>query len=128
MNPRHVRIESVGLAYEDHLYRSPIKFGGVALDRATLLNVRVTAETRSGQTAEGFGSMPLACTWAFPTRKHTYDETLAAMKELAVAFWETVEEHTGFGHPVELGHDLEPKFLAHLAPVTAELKLQDPIP
>ena len=123
-----IRIADASYEFEDHLYRSPIKFGGVALDRATLLNVRVTVETRSGRTAEGFGSMPLACTWAFPTRKHTYDETLAAMKELAVAFWETVEEHTEFGHPIELGHDLEPRFLAHLAPITAELKLQDPIP
>jgi L-alanine-DL-glutamate epimerase-like enolase superfamily enzyme len=128
MKSTDVRIADVSYEFEDHLYRSPIKFGGVALDRATLLNVRLTVETRSGRTAEGFGSMPLACTWAFPTRKHTYDETLAAMKELTVAFWETVEEHTDFGHPIELGHDLEPRFLAHLAPITAELNLQDPIP
>ena len=45
-----IRIESVGFDYEDFLYRTPIKFGGIALDRATLLNVEVTVRTEAGQT------------------------------------------------------------------------------
>jgi L-alanine-DL-glutamate epimerase-like enolase superfamily enzyme len=128
MKSTDVRIADASFEYEDFHYRTPIKFGGVALDRATVLNVRVTAETRSGRTAEGFGSMPLSNVWAFPSRVLQYDETLAAMKELAADFWETVEEHTEFGHPVEIGHALEPRFLAHLGPVAAELKLVEPIP
>jgi L-alanine-DL-glutamate epimerase-like enolase superfamily enzyme len=50
------------------------------------------------------------------------------MKELVTAFWETVEEFTEFGHPVELGHALEPLFLAHIGPVGQELNLGEPIP
>ena len=35
-----MRIRDIQIAYEDFVYRTPIKFGGVALDRVTLLNVR----------------------------------------------------------------------------------------
>lgn len=128
MKSTDIRIVEAAFDYEDFKYRTPIKFGGVALDKATILNVRVTVETRSGQTAKGLGSMPLGNAWAFPSRVLTYDQTLGAMKELATAFWETVEECTDFGHPVELGHVLEPQFLAHLEPIGKELGLAEPIP
>jgi L-alanine-DL-glutamate epimerase-like enolase superfamily enzyme len=128
MRPTDIRVRDVSYEYEDYRYRSPIKFGGVALDRVTILNVRVEVETRAGGVAPGFGSMPLGNVWAFPSRKLTYEDTLAAMKELVAAFWETLEEFTEFGHPVELGHALEPQFLAHLGPVARELNLAEPIP
>ena len=69
MRPTDVRIADATFEFEDFHYRSPIKFGGVALDRATVLNVRVTVETRTGRTAEGFGSMPLGNVWAFPSKR-----------------------------------------------------------
>lgn len=128
MRSTDVRIADVSFEYEDFQYRTPIKFGGVALDKATVLNVKLAVETRSGKTAQGFGSMPLSNVWSFPSRKLTYDQTLGAMKELVAAFWETVEEDTEFGHPVDLGHALEPRFLAHLGPVGRELDLGEPIP
>src|SRR5262249_18535115 len=128
MKPTDIRIADVSYDYEDYRYRTPIKFGGVAVDRATILNVRVTAETRSRRTPEVFGPMPLSTTWAFQTKKRGYEDRLGAMKELVAASWETVEECPEFGHPVELGHALEPQFLAHLGPVGAELGLAEPIP
>src|SRR5207248_1667403 len=56
MKPTDIRIEDVTYSYEDFHYRTPIKFGGVALDRATILNANVTVRTASGKTARGFGS------------------------------------------------------------------------
>jgi L-alanine-DL-glutamate epimerase-like enolase superfamily enzyme len=123
-----VRIVEATYEYEDFHYRTPIKFGGIALDKATILNAKVTVEARSGKTATGFGSMPLGNIWAWPSRRLNYDQTLAAMKELVTDFWETVEESTEFGHAIELGHQLEPRFLAHLGPVEKELNLGEPIP
>ena len=128
MKPTDIRVRDVAYDYEDYRYRSPIKFGGVALDRVTILNVRVEVETRGGAVASGFGSMPLGNVWAFPSRKLSYDDTLSAMKVLVAAFWETTEGFTEFDHPVELGHALEPRFLAHLGPVERELNLAEPIP
>jgi L-alanine-DL-glutamate epimerase-like enolase superfamily enzyme len=123
-----IRIVESTFEYEDFRYRSPIKFGGVALDKATILNAKVTVELPSGKTATGFGSMPLGNIWAFPSKTLGYDQTLAVMKELVTVFWETVQECTEPGHPIDLGHILEPRFLAHLKPVADELKLSEPIP
>jgi len=40
-----VRIRDVEYSTEDFRYRTPIKFGGVALDKVTILNVTMTVET-----------------------------------------------------------------------------------
>jgi len=123
-----IRIVESTYEYEDFHYRTPIKFGGVALDKATILNAKVTVELANGKTATGFGSMPLSNVWSFPSKKLNYDQTLGAMKELVAVFWETVQECTEKGHPIDLGHALEPRFLSHLASVGEELKLGEPIP
>ncbi len=78
-----IAIRDIALDYEDFRYRSPIKFGGVALDRVTILNVNMVVEDRRGKKSKGFGSMPLGNVWAWPTRAMTYDQTLEAMREFA---------------------------------------------
>lgn len=123
-----IRVDEVSFTFEDIRYRAPYKFGGVAVDRATLLNVNCQVRTRGGKVAKGFGSMPLGNVWAFPSRTLPYDQTLGAMKELVTVFWETVQECTESGHPIDLGHILEPRFLSHLKSVGEELKLGEPIP
>ena len=128
MRNTDITIRECTFEYEDFHYRTPIKFGGVALDRATVLNVEMTVATRTGKTAKGFGSMPLSNVWAYPSKVLDYAATLGAMKELATRFHKTVNDYKDFGHAVDLGHALEAKFLSHLTPTTADLKLADPIP
>ena len=97
-----MRIEDVAIEFEDFKYRAPYKFGGVAVDRATVLNVRVTVRDKAGKTAHGFGSMPLGNVWSYPSKTLTYDQTLAAMKDLAIPH-EKVNVHGGavsLGHPI----------------------------
>ena len=77
MRSTDITVRDVSFGFEDHRYRTPIKFGGVALDRVTILNVSMVVEAASGKTGEGFGSMPLGNVWAWPTRELTYDQTLA---------------------------------------------------
>ena len=50
MKTTDIRIEEVSFRYEDYLYRTPIKFGGTAVDRATLLNVECVVQTVGGRT------------------------------------------------------------------------------
>ncbi len=106
-----IRIKNVRFAYEDFLYRTPIKFGGVALDRATLLNAEMDVESLDGKTAVGFGSMPLGNVWAWPSKVLKYDQTLAAMKRLAESLVGVYANHGEAGHPVAIGHELEPRIL-----------------
>ncbi|QEL16202.1 mandelate racemase/muconate lactonizing enzyme family protein [Limnoglobus roseus] len=105
-----IRIKDVTFGYEDYRYRTPIKFGGVALDKVTLLNVEMTVETVGGKVATGFGSMPLGNVWAWPSRAVGYDETLAAMKQLADAVAAIYRACPMAEHPIEITHALESQF------------------
>jgi L-alanine-DL-glutamate epimerase-like enolase superfamily enzyme len=119
-----IRVEDIHFAYEDYRYRIPIKFGGVAVDRVTLLNVTCRVRTRDGRTAEGFGSMPLGNIWAFPSRVLDYEATLAAMKTLSQRIARLTADCQEFGHPIDLTWALEPEYLK----AAGEIRLAEPVP
>jgi L-alanine-DL-glutamate epimerase-like enolase superfamily enzyme len=123
-----VRIVSIEYSQEEFLFRTPIKFGGVALDRATNLDVWCEVESSGGKRARGFGSMPLGNVWSFPSRVLTYNQTLAAMQALAERIAAITRSHAEFGHPVDIGVSLEPLYLQAAKEVTKQLALAEPIP
>ncbi|MCS7168269.1 MAG: enolase C-terminal domain-like protein [Gemmatales bacterium] len=123
-----IRIDRVVTEYESYRYRTPIKFGGVAFDRATILNVWMQVSDTQGRRMIGFGSMPLGNVWAFPSRRLTYEETLSAMRQLAERFREEAPRLGEYGHPIELGLLLEESFLRAASEVAAQLQLIEPIP
>lgn len=123
-----IRIRAVRTTFTGYTYRAPIKFGGVAVDRVTLLDVECEVVTRRGQTVRGFGSMPMANIWAFPSRVLSQDQTLHAMQVLSERCARICEGFTEFGHPIELGLALEEQFLAAAVEVSRELQLAQPIP
>jgi L-alanine-DL-glutamate epimerase-like enolase superfamily enzyme len=112
MRSTDVTIRDITTGYEDFRYRTPIKFGGVALDRVTLLNVHMVVEDRAGKVAKGFGSMPLGNVWAWPTRSLGYDQTLQAMKDFAGLTAGIYRSHKGYGHPIDITHGLEAGLLS----------------
>ncbi len=126
--PTDIRIEEVRISFEDIQYRAPYKFGGVAVDRATLLNVECTVRTRAGKIVKGFGSMPLGNVWAFPSRTMPYDITLGAMRQLAAKLAPLTAGYKDYGHPIEINTALEPEYLKAAVTVSADLKLAAPIP
>src|SRR5436309_1423567 len=109
--PTDIIVEEVACDYEDFAYRTPIKFGGVAIDRVTILNVNCTVRTVAGARAAGFGSMPLGNVWSFPSRTLSYDQTLAAMKALARRIASITAACNERGHPLHLNHILEPAYI-----------------
>lgn len=128
MKPTDIRIESVAHSYEDHLFRTPIKFGGVPLDRCTLINVNCRVRTDDGKSASGFGSMPLGNVWSFPTRVLSYDTTLGAMQNLARRIERIYAGCTEVGHPIDITWAVEHDFVPAAAETTRELQLAEPIP
>jgi L-alanine-DL-glutamate epimerase-like enolase superfamily enzyme len=126
--PTDIRIESIAFSYEDYLYRAPIKFGGTAVDRVTLLNVECRVRSRNGRSATGRGSMPLGNVWSFPSKVLRYDDTIAAMKALATRIRDLFAGCTETGHPIDIGHLLEPEYFKAAAEVTRQLQLAEPIP
>ena len=127
-NANAVRVDAVEYRFEDFQYRTPIKFGGVALDRATLLNVEGVVRTASGRVARGFGSMPLGNVWSFPSKTLRYDETLTAMKTLAAEVARLTSTYSEAEHPIDINHDLESSYFAAAVAVGQRLGLAEPIP
>lgn len=123
-----IRIDSVTFAFEDYLYRTPIKFGGTEVDRVTLLNVNANVRNAAGKVVKGFGSMPLGNVWSFPSRTMPYDKTLHAMKVLAERVAKITNGYKEFGHPIDLNWDLEDEYLKAAQEVSGELRLDQPIP
>jgi L-alanine-DL-glutamate epimerase-like enolase superfamily enzyme len=123
-----ISIGDVQFSYEEFRYRAPYKFGGVPVDRATILNVNITVRTRDGRTAKGFGSMPLGNVWSFPSREMSYDTTLGAMKSLAGRVAKITSNYKEYGHPIDINVALEPEYLKAAEEVSKELKLSSQIP
>lgn len=128
MGSTDVRIRDVRFGYEHFRYRAPIKFGGVALDRVTLLNVEIIVENGTGTTATGFGSMPLGNVWAFPSRQLSYEQTLAAMQWVAGRVAEKYRDCTISGHPIAITHQLEAEILPTGEECTKKQQLPEPVP
>lgn len=127
-HPSSIRVEEITHSYQDFRYRAPYKFGGVAVDRVTLLNVDCVVSLPNGRSAKGFGSMTMGNVWSFPSRVLTYDQTLAAMKALAEKINVLTRNYRDYGHPIDLNCALEPSYLNAAAEVTRELELAEPIP
>jgi L-alanine-DL-glutamate epimerase-like enolase superfamily enzyme len=128
MRASDIRIDDIRYSYEDFLYRTPIKFGGIVVDRVTLLNVICRVRGGNGKTACGFGSMPLGNVWAFPSRILDYDTTLAAMKALAERIARIAGSCPESGHPIELSWVLEAEYERAAAETSRDLRLAEPIP
>jgi L-alanine-DL-glutamate epimerase-like enolase superfamily enzyme len=126
--PTDIRVEDVNFSFEEFQYRTPYRFGGRSVDRATILNVVCNVRTLDGKQATGYGSMPLGNIWSFPSKTMPYEQTLGAMKGLAPRIARIVADYRSPGHPLELGMLLEPLFLDAAREVSAELKLDAAIP
>src|SRR5262249_57908169 len=66
--------------------------------------------------------------WSFPSRRLSYDDTLAAMKALAERIAGLLADYRGAGHPIDVTHELEPAYLRAAAEVSRERNLAEPIP
>src|SRR5579871_25780 len=123
-----IRVDDVSIAYEEYRYRTPIKFGGHVLDRATILNVTCAVRTGDGRVVKGFGSMPLGNIWSFPSKVLSYDETLRAMQMLAEEIAKITRGYQEYGHPIDINAAVDPAYHKAAAEVSERLHLAEPIP
>lgn len=123
-----IRVDAISIEYQHYAYRVPIKFGGIVSSDVTLLNVTSHVSSKSGKTAQGFGSMPLANVWSFPSRVVPYDTTLEAMKILSGQISKLTADFKEYGHPIELNYELEPQYLKAAEEISKAQNLAEPIP
>jgi L-alanine-DL-glutamate epimerase-like enolase superfamily enzyme len=128
MKSTHIRVAAVFHSVEDFSYRTPIKFGGVVVDRVSLLNVACSVSNPDGRRACGFGSMPLGNVWSFPSRRLSYEDTLNFMKALADRIKDILSNSDLCGHPITLAHQLEPRYEQAAVDLGHERNLGEPVP
>ncbi|MSR60796.1 MAG: hypothetical protein EXS05_24675 [Planctomycetaceae bacterium] len=115
-------------SFEPIPFRSPLKFGGRVMDKATLINVEVLVETRNKRREAGFGSMPLAPVWAWPSSTLSVDQAEAAMRQFAEQVIELAGDYPDYAHPIDITEQFMGEY-AHLAKrVQQQQKLSEPIP
>src|SRR5262249_31646150 len=78
-----VRIDHVAYRYEEHTFRTPLKFARTIVDRQTHVTVECTVRTAAGQVATGLGTLPFNYTFSFPSKRLSPDARLRAMQALA---------------------------------------------
>ncbi len=123
-----IRIIDVQYDFEEHRYRTPLKFGGVLTDHCILFNVRINVQTLGGKEATGYGSMPLGNVWAFPPKYVPFDQSLAAMKELAGLAIRSTRNCKLCAHPLDLSEVLETEFLLLAEGLSERMELSTSIP
>ncbi len=126
--PTDIRIIDVQYDFEEHRYRTPLKFGGVPTDHCILFNVQINVQTLGGKEATGYGSMPLGNVWAFPPKYVPFDQSLTAMKELADLAVKSTRNCNLCAHPLELSEVLESEFLLLAEGLSERMELSTPIP
>jgi L-alanine-DL-glutamate epimerase-like enolase superfamily enzyme len=104
--PTDIRLASISADTEYLPYRTPIKFGGRVVTDAVLLNVTLEVETRDGRRGSGFGSMPLANAWGWPSQTTPGDKALAAMQKLGEILVKEAGEYQEAGHPLDITREL----------------------
>lgn len=123
-----IRIVDAVIFFEDHPFRTPLKFGGRVMDRHRLMNVQVTVERKDGRRAEGFGSMPVGQVWAWPSDAVTPDQAEAAMCEFAEHAVRLANDLDDFGHAIDLIYTISAEY-HHLGKVVStERKLPEKVP
>lgn len=123
-----IRIVDVRTNTEYIEFRTPIKFGGRVMTNMTLLNVAMTVETRDGRRGEGFGSMPMATVWAWPSVRHSTEQTLNALVDAGQRIAQNAARYQGTGHPLEITHDLATHHAPIAQEVTCDAGLAEPMP
>jgi L-alanine-DL-glutamate epimerase-like enolase superfamily enzyme len=98
------------------------------MDRATLLTVECSVQTRAGKVATGIASMPFNHIFSYPSKAMSHEAKNSAMKSLAAELARVTGTHTEYSDPIDLNWALEPAYLQAAAGISDRLRLPDPIP
>jgi len=93
-----------------------------------LINVSVTLESRNGDRATGFGSMPVGNVWAWPSTVVEPPSAEAALKSLAEATAHRARELDEWGHPIDLMLNLIGQYDELAKDVVSSRQVAEPMP
>ncbi len=123
-----IRILEASAFFLDERARTPLKFGAVVMDVVTFCHVRVRAENRRGQVADGWGAIFLSDVWAFPTPRLEHALKDKAMRRVTQAFCRRASDYKSFAHPIDIFLELESDLQALSAEICRDLALAEAMP
>ncbi|MEM1580945.1 MAG: mandelate racemase/muconate lactonizing enzyme family protein [Candidatus Bathyarchaeia archaeon] len=127
----NINVKEIKIDYKSYRLRFPLKFGSAIVDESISLIVKALVKSKGGNEAEGLGSMPLVCEWAFPDPKVKYENKIEAMKIIAEKYAKLIEmeSHSGiYMHPIDWFIKLEKEISRLTNFVSESLKLKVPLP
>lgn len=127
MKSTDFKIHSASTNVEEHLYRTPIKFGGRVSAEASILNATVEGQNAGGTPSRGVGSMTLGVAWSWPDPSVAGDVKLQAMVTLAERIARRLPELDA-GDPMQIGVQIEELGLSEAKALARELDLASDIP
>ena len=123
-----IRVVEATAYFIPAMARTPLKFGGVVMDRLDYATVRVEVENRRGQRGVGWGGMFLSDVWAMPDERVPHDLRLEGMREVTRRYCKLVQGLGQFGHPIDLYYEVEEGLREMAGAISAELKFAVPLP
>ncbi len=108
--PTDVRVTEVRISFEPCPFRMPLKFGGRVMSESRLINAEVTVESRSGQHATGFGSMPVGNVWAWPSSVVEPKQAEQAMCLFAEEVADLANDFPEFGHAIDIVYHISAEY------------------
>lgn len=98
------------------------------MDKGCLINVEVEVATRNGRHEAGFGSMPVAPVWAWPSNAVTVEQAEEAMKLFAEQIVELATDYPDYAHPIDIAEQFAGEY-EHLGKqISQKKKLPEVIP
>jgi len=123
-----VRVVEATPYFIEAVARTPLKFGGVVMDRLDYAQVRVEVETRAGRRGVGWGGMFQSDVWAFPDDRVPHPQRQEAMREVTRRYCKLVQGLGKFGHPIGLYFEMEEGLREMARAISAEMSFAVPLP
>ena len=92
---------------EPQIARTPLKFGGVVVERLPFCRIRAEVESAAGETAEGWGGIFVMDQWGWPDPAVSHEDKQMVMKGTIERFRELVLDYPEYAHPIDIFIDLE---------------------
>jgi len=108
--------------------RTPMKFGAVVLDSTLYCSVHTVVEDRVGKRAGGWGAIPFAHLWGWPSGVVPPTQREQVMAQLMAEACRIIREHTEHAHPATLFLDVEHDILAASDAICERMGLQEKQP
>jgi L-alanine-DL-glutamate epimerase-like enolase superfamily enzyme len=123
-----IRITAIRTAFTEEKFRTPLVLSTGAIETITYAEIRIDAENRAGETAQGAGGVLLSDLWAFPSPAVDHAAKDRAMRVLVQLWAEALQADGGFADPFEHAHRMEAQMDELLREARRRCGLQTDIP